>query len=507
MSIFSFLKKKPAAALPELLFYNTLSREVERFTPLSPSIVTMYNCGPTVYDEQHIGNLRGPILANTLKRALALWGYRVRHVSNITDVGHLTGDNSGDADIGEDRMEKSAKKTGRKAQDIAEEITDKFYADLDSLGIDRSKMQFTKATDYIPEQIALVKTLWEKGYAYKISDGIYFDTSKFKNYGKLGNVDLAGERAGARVEENLEKKNPHDFALWKFSPKGERRQQEWESPWGVGFPGWHIECTAMIFKTLGKQIDIHMGGIDLAPIHHNNEIAQAEAATGKQFVQYWMHNAFITIEGKKVSKSLGNTIYLHQIIERGYSPRALRYWYLTGHYRSPMNFSWEAIEGADQALKRLTRTYIELQTEIKTGIKPQHSPTNSVAEPKRSEIEVREFVGEFHKALANDLDTPRALALVWEMLKNQSISSAKKLANLALADKVFGLGLTDERASASLKVIDQSDLPTEIQDLIEKRDVARRGKDFAAADELRKKIEEAGYDVADSKDGQKVTKK
>ncbi|HWB34264.1 MAG TPA: cysteine--tRNA ligase [Candidatus Paceibacterota bacterium] len=499
MSLFSFFRKKPAAPLPELLFYNTLSREIERFTTLSPGVATLYNCGPTVYDEQHIGNLRGPILANTLKRVLALWGYRVRHVSNITDVGHLTGDNSGDADTGEDRMEKSAKKTGRKAQDIAEEITEKFYADLDSLGIDRTKMQFTKATDYIPEQIALVKTLWEKGYAYKISDGIYFDTSKFKNYGKLGNVDLAGERAGARVEENREKKNPHDFALWKFSPTGEQRQQEWESPWGVGFPGWHIECTAMIFKTLGKQIDIHIGGIDLAPIHHNNEIAQAEAATGKPFVKYWMHNAFITIEGKKVSKSIGNTIYLHQIIERGYSPRSLRYWYLTGHYRSPMNFSWEAIEGAHQALTRLTRTYIELAT----GTKLQNPPTTPVAD-KKSETN---FIPDFHAALANDLDTPRALALVWEMLKDQTLSSGNKLANLALADKVFGLGLTDERVSTTLKVIEQSDLPADIQELIEKRETARKEKDFAAADDLRKKIEEAGYEVSDTKEGQKISKK
>lgn len=492
MDFLSFLRPRKKEQLPPLRLHNTLSNALEEFAPLSAREVKMYNCGPTVYDEQHVGNLRGPILANVLKRTLALRGYRVQHVSNITDVGHLTGDNLGDADQGVDRMEASAKKTGRKAKDIAKEITEKFFGDLDLLGIERGKMRFTKATDYIPEQIALVQTLEQKGYAYSIRDGVYFDTAKFKEYGELGHVDLAGMREGARVEENPEKKNPHDFALWKLSPKGEKRQQEWKSPWGVGFPGWHIECTAMIFKTLGKQIDIHMGGIDLAPIHHNNEIAQAEAATGKKpFAKYWMHNAFITIEGKKVSKSLGNTIYLHQITERGYSPRALRYWYLTGHYRTQMNFSWEAIEGADQALKRLSRAYLEFD----------RSPGGKDAAPADAA-----FVRDFHAALADDLDTPRALARLWELIKDPAVSPAAKRASILFADRIFGLGISDARPSASLKVEQERDLPETVRGLLREREEARKDKNFAKADELRGKIEKEGFELADTANGPELKK-
>src|SRR3989338_4009647 len=262
-----------------LTLRNTLFGKRELFEPLGRT-VTMYSCGPTVYDHQHIGNLRGAVLANILRRALEASGYKVSHVSNITDVGHLVSD----ADEGEDKLEAAAKKMGKHTQEIAGEITRLYFADLDALGIDRSVMQFPRATQYIPEQIKLVETLLQKGYAYKISDGIYFDISKYQDYGKLGNINVRGQEAGARGgEKNREKNTPHDFALWKLSKSGEKREQEWESPWGTGFPGWHLGCTAMIFTLLGEQIDIHIGGEDLAPIHHNNEIAQAEAATGKQF--------------------------------------------------------------------------------------------------------------------------------------------------------------------------------------------------------------------------------
>jgi cysteinyl-tRNA synthetase len=479
MGILSLFTSKKQSGMPALKLHNTLSGETERFEPLNGT-VKMYNCGPTVYEEQHIGNLRGPLLANTLRKTLEVWGYPVKHVSNITDVGHLTGDNAGDADLGEDRMEASAKKRGVSAQEIAETITQLYFNDLDSLGIDRGKIEFPRATAYIQEQIALVKTLEEKGYAYIIDDGVYFDTSKFAAYGKLGAINLGGQKDGARVEENMQKKNAHDFALWKFSPKRGERQQEWQSPWGVGFPGWHIECTAMIFTLLGKQIDIHLGGIDLVPIHHNNEIAQAEAATGKPFVRYWMHNAFITIEGKRLSKSQGNTIYLHQIIERGFSPMALRYWYLTGHYRSPMNFTWEAIEGADTALKRLVRAYLETPE----GGKPDAT-----------------FLQEFYKAVANDLDTPKALALVWEHIKNLN------QATLAEADKVLGLGLDDTRPPQKLAVVEQSDLPEDVQMLAKEREAARESKDFDKSDNLREQIEAQGYNIKDTPEGQKLSKK
>ena len=452
---------------------NTLSGELEKFEPLNDAPVRMYSCGPTVYDRQTIGNLRGIILANTLKRTLEVWGYKVSHVSNITDVGHLVSD----ADEGEDKLEAAAKKMGKHTQEIAEEITALYFADLDALGVDRKKMQFPRATQYIEEQIALVKTLLQKGYAYQIADGIYFDTAKFPSYGKLGGLNLSGQQVGARVEENTEKKNPHDFALWKFSKADEKREQEWKSPWGVGFPGWHLECTAMIFKLLGKQIDIHIGGEDLAPIHHNNEIAQAEAATGKTFVQYWLHNAFITIEGKKISKSLGNTIYLTQLADRGLNPRSLRYLYLTAHYRTPMNFTWGAVEGADAALKRLTRTYLEM--------------------PKGKADEV--FLKEFYAAIGNDLDTPKALALVWEHIKNLN------QATLAEADKILGLGLTEVRPR--WKVAVKEEIPAEVQKLVTEREEARKNKDFARSDELRAEIEKVGFEVTDSAEGQQIRPK
>ena len=464
MGLFSFFNKKPL--MPVLRLRNTLSGELEVFEPVNGA-VKMYNCGPTVYDRQHIGNLRGAVLANTLKRTLEAWGHKVSHVSNITDVGHLVSD----ADEGEDKMEAAAKKIGKHTQEIAEEITQLYFADLDELGIDRKVMRFPRAAQYIAEQIALVKTLLQKGYAYKISDGVYFDTSKSPGYGKLGGISLSGQQAGARVEENKEKKNPHDFALWKLSKQSEKREQEWQSPWGIGFPGWHLECTAMIFKLLGKQIDIHIGGEDLVPIHHNNEIAQAEAVTGKQFVRYWLHNAFITIEGKKVSKSLGNTIYLTQLADRGISPRAMRYLYLTAHYRTPMNFTWDSAEGAGAALGRLSRAYLEMRA------------------GKADEV----FLKEFYTAIANDLDTPKALAMVWENIKTLNRTT------MAKADKILGLGLTEVKPRSKLEV--KKEIPEEVQKLVAEREAARSAKDFARSDALRSQIEAAGFEVKDTPDG------
>lgn len=476
-------------ALPPLRFYNTLSGTLETFTPLSEKEVRMYNCGPTVYDEQHIGNMFAQVFSNTLRRTLDAWGYSVKQVVNITDVGHLTGDNQGDADSGEDRMEASAKKKGRSAQDIAREITALYFADLDRLGVDRERISFPRATEYIEEQIALVQALKEKGYAYKISDGIYFDTAKFPQYGKLGSIDLEGQQEGARVEENTEKRSRHDFALWKFSPKDEQREQEWDSPWGVGFPGWHIECTAMIFKLLGKQIDIHTGGIEHIPVHHNNEIAQAESVTGKQYVRYWMHNAHITLEGKKISKSLGNTVYLRNIVDKGYSPRAFRLWALTGHYRTPANFTWEAVEGAHTALKRLSRVYFE-----ELG-----KETSGVADPL--------FVQEFGAALADDLNTPQAIARMWELVKDTTITPSAKKAALEWADNILGLGFTEERPIAKLTVVERDILPAEVQTLLTAREEARKAKDFAKADEARDAIHALGYEIVDTADGPTVQKK
>lgn len=479
--IFSLFKSKSQTDLPPLRFRNTLSGEKEIFKPLGRT-VKMYNCGPTVYDRQHIGNLRPYLFADTLARTLRAWGYPLKQVINITDVGHLVSD----ADEGEDKMEASARKSGRKAQDIAQEITKEWFADLDKVGIDRSLVEFPRASEYIGEQVALIEALEEKGYAYRTNDGVYFDTSRFPGYGKLGGINLAGQLSGARVEENKEKKSPFDFALWKFSKPEEKRQQEWQSPWGTGFPGWHIECTAMIFKLLGKQIDIHTGGVDHIPVHHNNEIAQAEAITQKQYVRYWMHNEFITIEGKKVSKSLGNTIYLSQLTDRGLFARSLRYWYLTGHYRSPINFSWEALEGANQALLRLSRLYNEL-------------PASSLpADPA--------FCKDFYAAIADDLNTPQALARVWELVRDETIPPVIKRASLAEADKILGLGLSEVRAMQKLEIKNE-DLPADVKQWVSEREAARASRDFARADALRAQVEAAGYELKDISGGPQITKK
>ncbi len=485
MGLFSFFKNRPTTETPPpLRFLNTLSGQLEVFSPLSVREVKMYNCGPTVYDRVTIGNLRSYIFADVLRRTLELWDYRVKQVINITDVGHLVSD----ADEGEDKMEASAKKQQRSAQDIAREYTIAFFEDLDALGIDRGTIEFPKATDYIGEQIALVKALEEKGYAYKIKDGMYFDTARFAAYGKLGGIALSGLREGARVEKNTEKRGPHDFALWKFSGRT-KRQQEWDSPWGKGFPGWHIECTAMIFKLLGRQIDIHTGGVDHIPVHHNNEIAQAEAITGKRYVKYWLHNEFITIEGKKISKSLGNTIYLSQLPERGFPALALRYWYLSGHYRTPMNFTWEALEGASAALLKLNRHLFEDWAGAAAGT-PE-----------------KQFMAAFREALADDLGTPQALARVWDMVKNDSISPADKKASLLFADKALGLGLSGTRSATKLTVLKADELPADVRTLVLERETARTNKDFAKADELRGKIEQAGFEIKDTPEGPRISKK
>lgn len=479
MGLFSFFKPKKPSNMPSLRFHNTLSGVLDTFIPLSTRTVKMYNCGPTPYDRQHIGNMVPPILGNVLRNTLETWGYKVQQVMNITDFGHLTGDNEGDPNKGDDKMTKGLAREGLKPtmanmRKLAEKYAKLFLEDVELLGIDTKTVTYPRASDYIPEQIALIKSLRQKGYAYEISDGIYYDTARFADYGKLGNIKREGQLSGIRVVEKEEKKNPADFVLWKKSEK-----MGWKSPWGKGFPGWHIECTAMIFKLLGKQIDIHTGGIEHISIHHNNEIAQAEAATGKQFVKYWLHNAHITVEGKKISKSLGNTVYLHNIVDKGYNPRAFRYWFLTGHYRTPMNFTWEAIEGADQALKRLTRAYLEAP-EI-----------NGASE---------EFLKPFYEAIAHDLGTAQALALVWDNIKILDQTTFKKI------DQILGLGFSDEQETSKLAVIKGSDLPEEVQNLLDLREMARKNKDFARADDLRKVIEAKGFVLKDTTEGPKITR-
>ncbi len=470
---------------PPLFLYNTLSRAKEAFTPLRRDFVRMYHCGPTVYDYAHIGNLRAYVFADTLRRVLRLNEYKVRQVMNVTDVGHLTSD----ADAGEDKMTVGLRREGlpltlEGMHTLAERYTLAFLKDLDFLLIRRPDV-LPKASEHISAQIALIETLMEKEYAYRTRDGVYFDTARFEGYGKLGGIDVSALREGARVEVNPEKRNSADFALWKKDDT-----LGWESPWGKGFPGWHIECSAMSMEYLGKELDIHTGGIDHIPVHHNNEIAQSEAATGRSFARFWMHCAFVNIEGTKFSKSLRNTITLRQLVERGFHPLAYRYWLLTGHYRSPMNFTWDALEGAQTALTRLQRIAVEHLREV---------PVAPVDES---------FALSFRRALNDDLNTPQALALLWDTLKGDEVFEHKRAA-LVHADRCLGLGireLFEEKGAVQVGVVSEPHVPDEVRALVDEREVARREKDFDRADQLRDRMSKLGYHLEDTSDGSRITR-
>ena len=463
----------------KLFLYNSLTRKKQEFKPIKKGAVGLYTCGPTVYNYAHIGNLRSYIFEDILKRVLLYNGYKVKHVINITDVGHLTGD----MDMGEDKLEVGAKREGKSARAIAEFYTNAFKKDIKKLNILEPDV-WCKATDYIKEQIDLIKALEKKGYTYKTSDGIYYDTAKFKNYNKLSHLPLEKLKEGARVEKNLEKKNPTDFALWKFSPKDVKRQQEWPSPWGVGFPGWHIECSAMSLAILKDQLDIHCGGIDHINVHHTNEIAQSEAATGKKFFNFWLHNAFLNIVGgKKMAKSEENFLTLENaLIKKGINPLAFRFAALGTHYRKPMEYSEEGIRAAGNGLKHLGNQMRDL------------TPALSLA--RRGSINA-DFKKKFLEAINDDLNMPQALAVAQEVLKSK-LADKEKLAAVLDFDKVLGLNL-----ASALK---EKKLPAQVEKLAEARQAARNKKDFSKSDKLRKKIEKLGYLVEDTKDGQRVIK-
>ena len=454
-----------------LRLYNTLSRSVEAFEPINPPHVGVYSCGPTVYDYAHIGHMRKYTMDDILVRVLRADGYIVKHVMNITDVGHLVSDE----DTGEDKMEKGAKKYGMSVWDIAKKFEKQFFDSTDAMNIKRPD-EIMHATDYIQEQIALVKDLEEKGYTYEIpEDGIYFDTSKFPDYFQLSRQNPEALRKGARVDFVEGKKNAADFALWKFSPKNEKRQMEWESPWGTGFPGWHIECSAMSMNALGPHFDIHTGGIDHINIHHTDEIAQSECATGEKFVNYWVHHNFLVVDGQKMSKSLGSFYTLQDLIAKGYDPMALRYLFLQTHYRQEMNFTFESLDGAFVALSKL-RGYV--------GDEPELAPNLS-------------WMGEFMDALNDDLGTAKALAIVWEMVKDENLLPGEKKGTLLAMDGVLGLEL-------GKKIIVH--IPKEVENLVKEREAFRKAGDWTASDELRKKIQELGYTIKDTKEGPEVTK-
>ena len=463
-----------------LRLYNTATRKLEDFTPLHPPQVTMYNCGPTVYNYQHIGNMRSFVFADTIRRVLEMRGFTVRQIVNITDVGHLVGD----GDEGEDKIAVGARREGKSVEEIITHYSDAFFADLRALNILPAAL-YPRATQYIAEQKAMIETLHDKGFTYTTSDGIYFDTSKFPTYADLAKLDIAGLEAGNRVAIG-EKKRVTDFALWKFSPTdGAHREQEWDSPLGEqrkGFPGWHIECSAIIKAELGETIDIHTGGIDHIPIHHTNEIAQSESALGVHpFVRLWMHHAHILINNEKMSKSLGNVFLLRDLQERGVPALAYRYWLLTAHYRTQSNVTWEALAAAQSAFSKLTN-HLYQWTDTDGG------------------TPIPAYMDEFNAAIDDDLNTASAIALLWKLVKETNYGEHDKYATLAEFEKVLGLGLTAVTAKPAVIA------PPEVRTLLDARAIARTQKNWGESDRLRDEVKALGFNIKDSGDEQKLEK-
>ncbi len=488
-NIFKKRKNSDQNQAPRIFFTNEISGSKELFIPVKPKVVSMYTCGPTSYSTAHIGNLRAYVFSDTVARTLEYAGYRVRRVINITDFGHLVTD----GDDGEDKMTKGLRREGleltmENMRAMSEKYAAIFIEDLASVGVDVEQIIFPRASDYIHEQIALINTLEQKGYTYRTKDGVYFDTSKFPNYGKLGEINLSAQQSGIRVKQSREKRNPADFVLWKPDNK-----LGWESPWGKGFPGWHIECSAMSRSLLGQEIDIHLGGEDLSPVHHNNEIAQSEAASGRTFVHYWMHNAFLNAQdGEKASKSVGNVFYLSDVTAKslpagrqGFNPLALRYFFLQAHYRTPISFSWDALAGAAGALDRLWKMSAEIAKESKR-------------ESEDSEARVR-----FLAAIRDDLATPQAVGVLWESLKSDDYSPEEKWGLIEDADAHLGLSLVNPPITEAIK---EADIPSQIREMLALRSLARSAKNFNEADRIRGEIEKSGYHVDDGPSGVVLTR-
>ena len=456
--------------------YNSLTRKKEDFVPQNSNKVTMYTCGPTVYDYLSVGNWRTYVTSDLLARVSKYSGFEIDYVMNLTDVGHLTGDNLGDADTGEDRLEKTAKQEGKNAWDISKFYSDEFLKEFEKLNLVKPK--FVKATDHIDDQINLVKKLEEKGFTYKTSDGIYFDTKIFetktgKKYGELSDLDKIQE--GSRVAKNPEKKNPKDFALWKFSPKDKKRDMEWESPWGMGFPGWHIECSAMSMKYLGDTMDIHVGGEDLKSTHHPNEIAQSEAATNNLFVKYWIHSAFLKVDGGRMGKSLNNAYTLEDIVKKNINPLALKLFYYSAHYRDSLNFTWEALEASQNALTKLQNRVRDLKSLSRTELSSE----------KLDKLD--NYRNKFLEYISDDLDMPKAITVLWEVIKS-NIPNSDKLDLLYDFDEVLGLDLRN---------INTEEIPENIKSLIKQREEYRKKGDYEKADEIRELIKNKGHILKD----------
>jgi cysteinyl-tRNA synthetase len=457
--------------MADIYFYNSLTRKKEKFKPINPPNVGIYSCGPTVYWNQHIGHMYAYTQWDILVRFLKHQNYQVKWVMNITDVGHMTSDE----DTGEDKMEKGAKREGLTVWQIADKYIEQFLDSMEKLNIQKPDV-LCRATEHIQEQIDLIKKIEANGFTYKTRTGLVFDTSKFERYSDFARLNLKEQQAGSRVEVDPEKKKPWDFLLWVTNQPNHIMQ--WDSPWGKGFPGWHIECTAMSVKYLGESFDIHTGGKEHIPVHHTNEVAQAFGAFGKITAKYWLHNDWLTLEGKKISKSLGNTILVTDIIKKGYDPLALRYLFLTSQYRSGLNFTWNALEGAAKSINNLREQIPNLKANSRSML----------SEEKQEKIDG--FRNKFISALSDDLNAPQALAVIWEVIKS-NIPASDKYDLIVSFDEVLGFNLAKVEKS-------EIEIPDDIEKLIEEREVLRRKGEFVKADTIRKEIEDKGFAVEDT---------
>ena len=468
----------------KVYLYNTMSRTVEEFKPITEGFVGLYGCGPTVYNYAHIGNLRTYIFEDTLKRVLRHADYKVKHVMNITDVGHLTGD----GDEGEDKMAKSARESGRSVWDIAKFYTDAFFKDYDSLNIIRPDV-VCPATRHIQQMIDLIKRLEEGGHTYVAGGNVYFSIDTFPAYGRLARLNLDDLKSGARIDIDSNKRNPKDFVLWFTNSKFGEQAMMWDSPWGRGYPGWHIECSAMSMYYLGEQFDIHCGGIDAIPVHHTNEIAQSEAATGKKWVNYWMHGEFLLSDKGKMSKSSGEFLTMSVLTSHGYDPLDYRYFCLGATYRTQLQFSYQGMDGARTARLGLVERIASLGDSAVSA--------SEVSEKGKA------YMDQFDGFVCNDLATARGLSVLWNMLKDDGLSNAEKRYVVNYMDQVLGLKLSEIKASAQAP----QDFPAEVLELVEKRAQAKKNKDWASADLFRNQIEELGYTVKDTPAGPSLQKK
>ena len=465
-----------------LRLYNTASREVEEFVPIHPPTVGLYTCGMTVYYYAHVGHIRAYTNSDVLRRTIEYMGYGVRHVMNVTDVGHMTSD----ADEGEDKLELGARREGRSPWEIARHYEDHFFRTIERVNILKPHV-ICRATEHIAQQIALIQRLEARGYTYRTSVGVIFDTAKFPNYARFARLDLEGQQAGSRVEVDAERRNPSDFALWVTNQPNHLMQ--WDSPWGRGFPGWHIECSAMAMHYLGEEIDLHTGGIDHIPIHHTNEIAQSEAATGKPFVRYWLHTAFLNVNGAKMSKSLGNLYTLDDVVAQGIAPLSLRYFMLGSSYRKALNFTWEAVRGAQISLQRLW--------------------TKCASLPEPANVPLPEPLYAFEEAVGADLNMPKALAVVWETADSPA-EPERLAATLYTMDRIMGLDLAHSSARLEeLRALQLSANANEDKalELARQRQEMRKAKDYARADALRAEIEALGFAVEDTPQGPRLVPK